>query len=81
MSKQGGGPAFPSHGSMGEVTHEGMSVRDYATIEMMRAWRESERAELCYRLSPAYLVALAQADVDAFLAAREDVRAVLEGEQ
>ncbi len=24
-----GGPAFPSHGSMGEVSHEGMTLRDY----------------------------------------------------
>ncbi len=23
------GPAFPSHGSMGEVAHEGMTLRDY----------------------------------------------------
>ena len=24
-----GGPAFPSHGTMGEVAHEGMKLRDY----------------------------------------------------
>ena len=24
-----GGPAFPSHGTMGEVNHQGMSLRDY----------------------------------------------------
>lgn len=24
-----GGPAFPSHGSMGEVVHDGMTLRDY----------------------------------------------------
>ena len=24
-----GGPAFPSHGSMGEVVQEGLSLRDY----------------------------------------------------
>ena len=24
-----GGPAFPSHGTMGEVAQEGMSLRDY----------------------------------------------------
>lgn len=29
MSKEDGGPAFPSHGSMGEVVQEGMSLRDY----------------------------------------------------
>ena len=27
-----GGPAFPSHGSMGEVAHEGMSLRDYFAV-------------------------------------------------
>ncbi len=30
MSKKDtSGPAFPSHGSMGEVAHEGMTLRDY----------------------------------------------------
>jgi len=31
MSEQikDGGPAFPSHGSMGEITGEGMNLRDY----------------------------------------------------
>lgn len=28
MSKNTGGPAFPSHGAMGEVVQEGMSLRD-----------------------------------------------------
>lgn len=27
-----GGPAFPSHGTMGEVTHEGLTLRDYFAI-------------------------------------------------
>ena len=27
--KKDGGPAFPSHGSMGEVVHHGMSLRAY----------------------------------------------------
>lgn len=27
-----GGPAFPSHGSMGEVAHQGMTLRDYIAI-------------------------------------------------
>ena len=30
-----GGPAFPSHGSMGEVTHEGMTLRDYFAAKAM----------------------------------------------
>jgi hypothetical protein len=29
MTTNTGGPAFPSHGSMGEVAHEGMTLRDY----------------------------------------------------
>jgi len=29
MSKQTGGPAFPSNGTMGEVVCEGMTLRDY----------------------------------------------------
>ena len=27
--KKDGGPAFPSHGSMGEVAQQGMSLRDH----------------------------------------------------
>jgi len=29
-----GGPAFPSHGSMGEVAQEGMTLRQYAAIHL-----------------------------------------------
>lgn len=29
-----GGPAFPSHGAMGEVTYEGMTLRQYAAIKL-----------------------------------------------
>lgn len=28
-------PAFPSHGSMGEVAHEGMTLRDYFAAKAM----------------------------------------------
>lgn len=28
MTKNTGGPAFPSHGTMGEVSHEGMTLHD-----------------------------------------------------
>jgi hypothetical protein len=31
-----GGPAFPSHGSMGEVAHEGMTLRDYFAAKAMQ---------------------------------------------
>jgi len=29
-----GGKAFPSHGTMGEVTHEGMTKREYSAINL-----------------------------------------------
>jgi hypothetical protein len=34
--KNTGGPAFPSHGSMGEVAHEGMTLRDYFAAKAMQ---------------------------------------------
>lgn len=37
MSNETGGPAFPSHGSMGEVVCEGMTLRDYAVIKFIAA--------------------------------------------
>ena len=36
MEKQTGGPAFPSHGSMGEVVQEGMTLRDYFAAKAMQ---------------------------------------------
>jgi hypothetical protein len=32
--EENGGPAFPSHGSMGEVAYEGMTLRQYAAIKL-----------------------------------------------
>ena len=37
MSADKGGPAFPSHGSMGEVAQEGMTLRDYFAAKAMQA--------------------------------------------
>ena len=37
MTKNTSGPAFPSHGSMGEVVHEGMTLRDYFAAKAMQA--------------------------------------------
>jgi hypothetical protein len=37
ITKNTGGPAFPSHGSMGEVAHEGMTLRDYFAAKAMQA--------------------------------------------
>lgn len=33
-----GGPAFPSHGSMGEVVHDGMTLRDYFAAKAMQSY-------------------------------------------
>ena len=35
-SKDNGGPAFPSHGSMGEVVCDGMTLRDYFAAKAMQ---------------------------------------------
>lgn len=37
MTTNTGGPAFPSHGSMGEVAHEGMTLRDYFAGQALTA--------------------------------------------
>lgn len=37
MSNNSGGPAFPSHGTMGEVVCEGMTLRDYFAAKAMQA--------------------------------------------
>lgn len=64
-----GGPAFPSHGSMGEVVCEGMTLRDYFAAKAMEGqlsaktedgyrrydrWRE-EFAREAYRYADAML--------------------------
>ena len=36
-TKNDGGPAFPSHGSMGEVATEGMSLKAYFMTHYMAA--------------------------------------------
>jgi len=53
-----GGPAFPSHGSMGEVAHEGMTLRDYFAAKAMQAYishnnsyDRSEIAEVSFRIA------------------------------
>lgn len=37
MSRDNGVSAFPSHGSMGEVINEGMTLRDYFAAKAMQA--------------------------------------------
>ena len=46
-----GGSAFPSHGSMGEVVQEGMSLRDYFAAKAMQGLIASTKKAL----SPAYV--------------------------
>lgn len=62
-----GGPAFPSHGTMGEVTQEGMTTRTYAAIHLRvpqseHDWlnemiRESRRFELAKAAMQGYVSA------------------------
>ena len=70
MSIKDVGPAFPSYGSMGEVTHEGMTLRDYFAAKVMQATINecSRRADYAAFSRQAYEVA------DAMLAVREEGR-------
>ena len=60
-----GGPAFPSHGSMGEVAHEGMTLRDYfagqaiaSTLPMPGGMYEAaDYASLAYKMADEMLKA------------------------
>lgn len=42
MTTNTGGPAFPSHGSMGEVAHEGMTLRDYFAAKALQCYMVNE---------------------------------------
>lgn len=64
-----GGPAFPSHGTMGEVVCEGMTLRDYFAAKAMQgmyasdtdSWNangnEDARAKGAYEMADAMLAA------------------------
>ena len=61
-----GGPAFPSHGSMGEVVQEGMTLRDYFAAKALLvdgpmnkspAYDDATRAKYAYELADAMLKA------------------------
>ena len=64
-----GGPAFPSHGSMGEVAHEGMALRDYFAAKAMQGFMANKSNPMHYQPETdaqwAYMIA------DAMLKARE----------
>lgn len=71
MSRPDGGPAFPSHVSMGEVAQQGMSLRDYFAIH---ATERDIAAHDCTDEVPAVVrsrEAARYAFADAMLAARE----------
>ncbi len=68
MSTNTGGPAFPSHGSMGEVTHQGMTLRDYFAGQALVA----VSAMYCNPDAMGRKIAITAYDIaDAMLAARE----------
>ena len=61
-----GGPAFPSHGSMGEVVKEGMSLRDWfagmvmgpLTVSDARVeFSRDDDAEMAYDIADAMIAA------------------------
>lgn len=62
--KNTGGPAFPSHGSMGEVVQEGMTLRDYFAAKAMQALLTRIDMSGAERARDAYIIA------DAMLAQR-----------
>lgn len=63
-----GGPAFPSHGSMGEVTQEGMTLRDYFATAALQGLLATD-----LNCAPEYVQAIADSAyvmADAMLKAR-----------
>ena len=61
-----GGLAFPSHGSMGEIAHEGMTLRDYFAAKAMQGFAAMDddgfssiekMAEVSYKWADAMLKA------------------------
>ena len=59
-------PAFPCHGSMGEVTNDGMTLRDYfaakamtglLTAEIVGEYSNEHVAEIAYRIADAMMKA------------------------
>ena len=52
--KDNGGSAFPSHGSMGEVSNEGMTLRDYfaakALVTLLPIWEKDQNFDLYTRV-------------------------------
>jgi len=73
MSANNGGPAFPSHGSMGEVVQEGMTLRDYFAARAMQGELASQTEDEYYSPTVKAMTGLAEWPyemADAMLAAR-----------
>ena len=65
MNEETGGPAFPSHGSMGEVVQEGMALRDYFAAKalffcLQKSWNDDDAAERAYSIADEMLKARKQ---------------------
>jgi len=75
LARKSGGSAFPSHGSMGEVVNEGMTLRDYFAAKAMipcyqewlkNGWNVPEHEEVMENIAnESYLIA------DAMIKARQ----------
>lgn len=61
-------PAFPSHGSMGEVTHEGMSLRDWFAGQALAGIIQADGAQ--FFSNPTDHAWTAYAHADAMIAER-----------
>jgi len=70
MNTNTGGPAFPSHGSMGEVAQEGMTLRDYFAAKALTGMMGSRNPNTP-RFHPEDDAAYVYAVADAMLKARE----------
>lgn len=67
-ARDDGGPAFPSHGSMGEVAHQGMTLRDYFAAQALQGYLASWPVDA--RIDEVRLVARCYDLADAMLEAR-----------
>jgi hypothetical protein len=69
MSKETGGPAFPSEGVVTNdgILYDGMTLRDYFAAKAMQAFLDRQR----YSLSDETIAEWAYAIADAMLKARE----------
>ena len=67
-----GGPAFPSHGSMGEVAQEGMTLRDYFAAKAMQGMLSNPKLqEQILKVGQSWIEESAWAVADAMLKERK----------